>query len=195
MKIAGIVLAAGRSARMGRPKALLEIGDRTFLERAIGILERGGCSDVIAVLGRGEVSGRAGELARAHGAKPVENPGGGEQIESLRLGLAAVPADTAAAVVLPVDHPLADARTVAALIGEYEATAAPIVRPVYRDRPGHPILLARALWPEFADPALEQGARDVIHRHAGEIHDVPIDDRGVTVDIDTPAEYRREIDS
>lgn len=192
MKVAGVVLAAGRSARMGRPKALLEIGDRTFLERAIGILERGGCSDVIAVLARGEVEGRAGELARAHGAKPVENPGG-EQIESLRMGLAAVPADAAAAVVLPVDHPLADAGTVAALIGEYQATRAPIVRPVYRDRPGHPILLARVLWPELADPALEHGARDVIHRHAEEIHDVPIDDRGVTVDVDTPADYRREI--
>ncbi len=194
MKIAGIVLAAGRSARMGSPKALLEVGDRTFLERAIGILERGGCADVIAVLGRGEVVGRAGELARAHGAKPVESPGG-EQIESLRLGLAAVPADAAAAVVLPVDHPLADARTVAALIGEFEATGSPIVRPVYRDRPGHPILLARGLWLEFADPALEEGARDVIHRHAEEIHDVPINDRGVTVDIDTPAEYQREIGS
>ena len=165
MKVAGIVLAAGRSARMGRPKALLEIGDRTFLERAIGILERGGCSDVIAVLARGEVEGRAGELARAHGAKPVESPGG-EQIESLRMGLAAVPAG-----------------------------AAPIVRPVYRDRPGHPILLARVLWPELADPTLEQGARDVIHRHAEEIHDVPIDDRGVTVDVDTPADYQREIGS
>ena len=194
MKVAGIVLAAGRSARMGRPKSLLEIGDRTFLERAIGILERGGCTDVIAVLARGEAEGRAGELARAHGAKPVESPGG-EQIDSLRMGLAAVPAGAAAAVVLPVDHPLADALTVAVLIGEYEATGAPIVRPVYHDRPGHPILLARVLWPELADPTLEQGARDVIHHHAEEIHDVPIDDRGVTVDVDTPADYQREIGS
>jgi CTP:molybdopterin cytidylyltransferase MocA len=195
VKVAGIILAAGRSVRMGRAKALLEMGESTFLEHAIGILAGGGCSDVIAVLGRGEVAGRAGELARAGGAKPVENPGGGEQIESLRVGLASAPADAAAAIVLPVDHPLADAGTVATLIGEFEATRAPIVRPVYRDRPGHPILLARILWPELADPALEYGARDVIHRHAEDIRDVPVDDRGVTVDIDTPAEYRREIGS
>lgn len=193
MKIAGIVLAAGRSERMGRSKALLEIGGETFLERAIGILADGGCEEIVAVLGRGEAGGAAGELARGRGAEPVENPRGGEQIDSLRLGLAAVPADAAAAIVLPVDHPLADAGTVAALIAEFEASRAPIVRPVYRDRPGHPVLFARGLWPELSDPDLEAGARDVVHRHVEAIRDVPIEDRGVTVDVDTPADYRREV--
>lgn len=194
MRVAGVVLAAGRSERMGRSKALLEIGGETFLERAIGILADGGCADVVAVLGRGEAAGRAGTLARGRGADPVENPRGGEQIDSLRVGLAAVPADAAAAVVLPVDHPLTDAGTVAALIAGFEASGAPIVRPVYRDRPGHPVLFARALWPELADPTLEGGARDVVHRHVAEIRDVVIEDRGVSVDVATPADYRREVD-
>jgi molybdenum cofactor cytidylyltransferase len=149
MKVGGIVLAAGRSSRMGKSKALLDIDGETFLERAIGILLGGGCESVTVVLAPGEAAGRPGDLARARGAGPIENPlEGAEQIDSL---------------------------------------------PVYRDRPGHPVLFARAVWAELADSDLEEGARDVVHRHAEEIRDVAIDDRGVTVDVDTPDDYEREV--
>ncbi len=82
-----------------------------------------------------------------------------------------------------------------ALIHAFREAVAPIVRPVYRDRPGHPVLFARGLWRELSDPDLERGARDVVHGHATEIHDVPLDDRGITVDVDTPADYEREAGS
>ena len=194
MKVGGIVLAAGRSSRMGKSKALLDIDGETFLERAIGILLGGGCESVTVVLAPGEAAGRPGDLARARGAGPIENPlEGAEQIDSLRLGLEALPDDAEAAIALPVDHPLANAATVAALIRTFRSTRAPIVRPVYRDRPGHPVLFARAVWAELADSDLEEGARDVVHRHAEEIRDVAIDDRGVTVDVDTPDDYEREV--
>lgn len=193
MKVAGIVLAAGRSSRMGTAKPLLELDGETFLERAIETLEAGGCEPVVVVLGDGESRGPAGEIARASGARVVENPrADAEQIDSLRVGLAALPADIDAAVVLPVDHPLAEADTVRALLRAFADGGAPIVRPVYRDCPGHPVLFARATWEELAGPDLERGARDVVHRYAAEIRDVILDDRGVTVDIDTPDEYRRE---
>lgn len=195
MRVGGIVLAAGRSSRMGSAKALLEIEGRTFLERALGILAGGGCEPLVAVLPEGASAARPGELATAGGAKAVENPlPGAEQIDSLRVGLAALPEDVDAAVVLPVDHPLAGAETVRALVGAFVRSGAPIVRPVYRDRPGHPVLFARAVWGELADPTLDRGARDVVHRHAGELLDVPLDDRGVQVDIDTPDDYRREVE-
>jgi len=195
MSVGGIVLAAGGSARMGRSKALLEISGQTFLERAIDTLTAGGCKPVVAVLAGGEASGSAGQLARARGATAVENArAAAEQIDSLRLGLRALPHEVEAAVVLPVDHPLADADTVVALISAFHADRAPVVRPVYRDRPGHPVLFARQVWEELSDPDLERGARDVVHRHAAEIRDVPIEDRGVTVDVDTPADYGREVE-
>jgi CTP:molybdopterin cytidylyltransferase MocA len=194
MSVGGVVLAAGRSARMGESKALLEIDGETFLERAIGILQGGGCGVVAVVLAAGDAGRRAGELARARGALAVENRlEAAEQIDSLRIGLAALPAEAEAAIALPVDHPLADAQTVAALIRTFHSSGAPIVRPVYRDRPGHPVLFARAVWEELADPDLAEGARDVVHRHAEEIRDVAIDDRGVTVDVDTPDDYLREV--
>ena len=194
MTVGGIVLAAGGSSRMGASKALLEIDDETFLERAIGILLEGGCETVAVVLAAGEASGRPGELARTRGARPVENTiENAEQIDSLRLGLEALPEDADAAIALPVDHPLANASTVAALIRTFRSSGAPIVRPVYHDHPGHPVLFAREVWAELADPGLDEGAREVVHRYAEEIRDVAIDDRGVTVDIDTPEDYEREV--
>ena len=194
MSVAGVVLAAGRSQRMGRSKALLEVEGRTFLEHAIDVLAEGGCAEIVAVLPAGEGSARAGVLARDRGASVVEGAGG-EQIDSLRAGLAALSENVEAAVVLPVDHPLADATTVEALIRAFERSRAPIVRPVWRDRPGHPVLFARSLWPELSDPGLVHGARDVVHAHAEAIEDVPLDDRGVTVNVDTPADYAREVDA
>lgn len=196
MSVAGIVLAAGRSSRMGEPKALLGAAGVTFLERAIDILMEGGCTAVAAVLGPGEVARRPGEIARRKGARPVENPrADAEQIDSLRIGLESLPETAEAAVVLPVDHPLAEARTVQELIRGFRAAGLPIVRPVYNDRPGHPVLFARALWKELAEPDLADGARDVVRRHAEEILDVTIGDRGVAVDIDTPEDFRREFGS
>lgn len=196
MSVGGIVLAAGSSSRMGRSKALLEIDGVTFLERAVETLSGGGCDPIVVVLGAGEAGGDAGDLARARGARAVENPlAGAEQIDSLRVGLEALPAGAEAAIALPVDHPLAGVEVVAALVRTFRSSGELIVRPVYRDRPGHPVLFARAIWKELADPGLARGARDVVHRHAREIRDVPIDERGVVVDIDTPGDYRREVGS
>jgi CTP:molybdopterin cytidylyltransferase MocA len=194
VSVAGIVLAAGRSSRMGEPKALLEVAGVTFLERAIDILRKGGCGTVTAVLASGETGRRAGDIARRKGARVVENPRADtEQVDSLRIGLEGLPEDADAAVVLPVDHPLAEARTVRELIRGFRASGQQIVRPVYHDRPGHPVLFGRALWKELTAPDLDEGARDVIRAHAEGILDVAIGDRGVSVDIDTPEDYRREM--
>ena len=95
--IAGIVLAGGRSQRMGRPKATLKVGDETFLERAVRILGEGGCEDIVVVLGVDDPE--LVDLASGSGARSASSGGGPEQIDSLRAGLRALPADVAAAVV------------------------------------------------------------------------------------------------
>lgn len=190
--VAGVVLAAGRSLRMGRPKALLPVEGRTFLEHAVTVLQEGGCEPVVVVI----PAGAAGLALEAEGAggRAVENHDpDAEQVDSLRVGLAAIPAGPAAAVVLPVDFPRVDPAAVEVLIGAFRLGGAPIVRPVHRGTPGHPVLFARSLWEELSAPGLEEGARDVVHRHRAEIEEVPVDDRGVTVDVDTPADLEREV--
>ena len=194
--IAGIVLSAGRSSRMGSPKPLLELGGETFLARAVRVLREGGCDPVVVVLPPGEAGGAMGEIARSAGAVAVENPEPqAEPVDSLQIGLGEMEDVTAAAVVLPVDVPVAGAAAVRALIAAWRERPAPIARPVHGGKPGHPVLFARAVWEELSAPDLRHGARDVVHRHHAEILEVEVGDPGVLVDIDTQQEYARRIES
>ncbi|MFO7895055.1 MAG: nucleotidyltransferase family protein [Longimicrobiales bacterium] len=204
--VAGLVLAAGRSTRMGEPKPLLEIDGRTFLQAAVEALRDGGCETVTAVI----ASPDAAFAARSAGAAIAQGRPDGEQIDSLRSGLDALDALDAvddalegaphdapdgarqgrvdAVVVLPVDHPRVRPATIGTLISAWRAEPEAMVRPVHRGRPGHPTLFPRRIWAALRDPALPDGARSVVE--AGPVVDVPVDDPGVLVDIDTPADYR-----
>jgi molybdenum cofactor cytidylyltransferase len=192
MMITGIVLAGGGSRRMGRPKALLRVGDESFLERAIGILDRGGCNEVVVVLNDDDPE--IHRLAQSSGARTTRGGGAAtEQVESLRSGLRALKRRVDAVVVIPVDHPLARPDTVAALIAAFRRCGAPIVRPSYNGQPGHPVLFGSAVFPEFLEADLAEGARTVARRHEQEIEEVSVDDRGVVLDVDTPEEYEEHI--
>lgn len=195
-RVGGVVLAAGQSTRMGRPKPLLPAGDRSFLVACISALRAGGCDPVVAVVANGsaEAEDVAAE-ARAAGAEVVWNPeAGSEQIVSLRVGLDALEAqepEVAGAFVLPVDHPLVAPATVRVLI---EAVArgqdAAMVRPVYDGLPGHPTYFPRNTWTALRDRSLPAGARSVLESGAAPIADVAVADAGVLTDIDTPEAYR-----
>jgi CTP:molybdopterin cytidylyltransferase MocA len=184
--IAGIVLAAGRSRRMGEPKPFLRLGGLTFLERAVHALRDGGCDVVWVVAAAGDE--RVAEAARALGARVATNPdAGSEQLDSLRIGLRALPADAEAAAVLPVDIPEADA--VRAVVDAFRATGAPVVVPARQGRHGHPVLFARAAWPELLDVDLPDGARTAVHAHAHDRVEVPVS--ALPDDVDTPDDLRR----
>src|SRR4051794_33132304 len=151
--IAGIVLAAGRSRRMGQPKAFLRLGGLTFLERAVAALRDGGCGEVVVVAGPpDEDAAREIADAAAHlGARVAVNPdSGSEQVDSLRAGLRALGQAATAAVVVPVDVPGIAAETVRAVIEAFGRDPhPPIVQPWDGERHGHPVLFSRAVWPEL----------------------------------------------
>lgn len=190
--IAGIVLAAGRSQRMGEPKAFLRLEGRSFLERAVVALQQGGCDDVLVVAGPREddTARRIAESALALGARAAVNPAAGsEQVDSLRLALAAMRDDARAAIVVPVDVPEVAAATVHALCEAFRRTGGPIVLPAHGGRHGHPVLFARAVWPELLEGDLPEGARTVIHAHAAELVEVAV--AALPLDVDTPDDFRR----
>lgn len=189
----GIVLAAGASTRMGEPKALLEVDGVTFLERAVHLLRDAGCRYVVAVVNDDDWVER---LADVSGAAVVINENeGAEQIDSLRLGIVNLPDGAAAVVVLPVDFPRVSLETVKRLVREFEQSSAPILNPAYNGEAGHPVLFARALLPELLEPALPDGARTVIDRHAREACAIAVEDAGILIDVDTPGDYHQHVQS
>ena len=195
-EVAGIVLAGGRSRRMGEPKALLRVEGTTFLERAVRVLAEGGCDPVLVVVPPGETGKDLLALAGRSGAQGIVNPDPeAEQIDSLRTALHALDPAVRGAAVLPVDHPRVHSATVAALLAAFRESGAPIVRPVHGERPGHPVLFGREVWEELDAPDLEDGARDIVHRHHKEIHEVTVEDPGIAIDVNTREEYGREVET
>jgi len=192
--IPAVVLAAGRSTRMGRPKALLplETGE-TFLSRIVRTLCEADVADVVVVLGHEPEPIVADFERRDVVVRFAINPDFDKgQLTSILTGLRVVDRPgVAAALVTLVDVPLVSASTVRAVVDRYRRTSAPIVRPVSGGRHGHPVLIDRALFDELrtADPA--SGANAVVRRHASALGDVEVEDERAFRDIDTPAEYDR----
>lgn len=187
--VVGIVLAAGRSRRMGAPKPLLEVGGRTFLRAGVEALRAGGCGRVVAVVGTPEAAAEAREA----GAATVEGRPDAEQVDSLRAALAHLPPQTTAALVLPVDHPDIRPGTVRMLIAAAAADPDAVIRPVHGGRPGHPTVFPRELWAALRDPNLAGGARSLVDSPDTRTVDVEVDDPGVVTDIDTPEQYHRYV--
>ena len=195
--IPGIVLAGGKSSRMGRPKALLPIGSSgdTFFDRITRTLLDAGIHDVVVVVGADAEAIRAGTRPRA-GVRIVDNPDYElGQLTSLLAGLEAIDVRrAAAALVTLIDVPLVSAATVRLLVSAQREHGAAIVRPVSAQRHGHPVIFSRTLFGELqrADPV--HGAKPVVRAHAADMLEVPVDDEGAFTDIDTPEDYERFID-
>jgi molybdenum cofactor cytidylyltransferase len=192
--VPGVILAAGRSSRMGRAKALLPCGagEESFVRRLARALSEGGVRDVL-IVGRPDDRALRDEVAAMPGpARFVENPrADAGQLTSLVAGLEAadVPG-TRGLLVTPVDAPLVAPATVAALLAVFASTGAPVVRAVHGGRHGHPVVFSRSVFESLrrADPAV--GAKAVLRAHADAIVNVEVDDAGVVADVDTVADYR-----
>jgi molybdenum cofactor cytidylyltransferase len=192
MSLAGIILAAGESRRMGTPKPLLELNGETFLDRLILTLGAT-CSPVIVVLGSESQRIRQG-LRQSDAATLVRNPGYEQgQLSSLQCGLAAVPSGADGVMFTLVDHPAVLPSTVARIARAFQERAPHelLAVPRFQGRHGHPVCAARELIAEFL--ALPPGAqaREVIHRHREQTAYVDVDDPGILQDIDDPEAYAR----
>ncbi|HXF51367.1 MAG TPA: nucleotidyltransferase family protein [Dehalococcoidia bacterium] len=189
-RVAAILLAAGRSERMGRPKPLLPWGSQTLVAYQVTELAAAGCDPVIVVLGHDA------DAVLPHLDHPrvevVVNPRYDEgRASSLRAGAQAVPYDADAVVVLSVDQPR-PREVVLRLLAEHERSGALVTQPEHRGHRGHPVVLSAALLPELRQVTEETlGLRAVLRAHAGETRLVPFDDAVVTVDLNTPADVER----
>lgn len=195
MSIAGAVLAAGRSARMGNPKALLDFRGRPFVVAVLEALEALDLKHRVVVLGPD--AARVRPALAAHTCLLVENPDPDSgPIGSLRAALAALQAVRPTALLAwPVDVPHVRIATVERMLETYERTGAPIVVPAFGGRRGHPVIWDASLFAELTTSAAaeREGARAVLRAHGERAVTIAVDDPAVIDDIDTPEDYERLI--
>lgn len=187
--VPAIVLAAGASSRMGRPKALLPIGGRPAVDVVAATLRDGGCAEVVVVLGSHAAEVRA--AARLEGVRVVDHPGwAAGRTSSVQAGLRALRPDGGAFVLALVDMPYVAAATVAALLREHAAAPSEVeaVLPTHGGRRGHPILLRRSLFGRVRALGPDEPLSRVVR--AANVREVAVEDAAVLVDLDVPGDLR-----
>lgn len=192
MSLAGVVLAAGRSARMGSPKALLDFRGVPFVARILEALE------ALEVKTRAVVVGtdpRVREALANHDCLVVENPEPESgPIASLRAALRALqPLQPSAVLVWPVDLPHVRVATVERLLETHRRSGAAIVVPAFGKRRGHPIIWGAGLFNELLENATvtREGARALTRAHAADVCAVAVDDPAVIDEVNRPEDYER----
>jgi molybdenum cofactor cytidylyltransferase len=192
--IPAVVLAAGQSRRMGRPKStlLLPTG-RTFVAHIVETIKAAGLAPVVVVSTmehrEAVVSALVDHVPAVHVVVNAEADRG--QLSSVQRGLRAV--EPARGVLLTlVDVPLVAADTIVALVEAWTRTGAPVVRPARGNRQhGHPVILGRAVIDALLAASSESTTRDVLGPWLPHGVDVDVRDDGPFVDVDTPDEYER----
>jgi molybdenum cofactor cytidylyltransferase len=165
--VAGIVLAAGPSTRMGENKLALVLEGETVLARAVRRTLAAGLDPVIVVLGHEAES--AEKLLEGLPCRIVVNPDYARGMNSsARAGIAAVPSGAAAAVVVLADMPLVSAEMIAAVAGRFREAGAPLVVSEYGGVQAPPTLYASSLFSEVGSPEGEGCGKRVIRRHRAE---------------------------
>jgi CTP:molybdopterin cytidylyltransferase MocA len=189
MRLVAIVLAAGEGRRMGGPKALLPLGDGTFLSGACRLFARPGIARVVAVVGA-----EAERVLASGGVPPEATCAVNERwregmLTSVWVGLDAAEALSADAVLVhPVDNPFVAPETIDAVVAAMEE-GAPIAVPSHGGRRGHPAGFARSCWPELRAAPLDGGARTVLAALPDRVVHVPARD-DCLVDVDTPGDLQ-----
>jgi molybdenum cofactor cytidylyltransferase len=188
-RVAGLVPAAGASRRLGRDKRRLPFRGRTVLEVTLDSLRLGGAAPLVVVLEpRSPCRGLPGLADATLVVNPRPERG---MLSSIREGLAALPPQVEAAALLPGDHPFVPPEAVAALLRRFADRRPPLLAPLYGQRRGHPLLLARALFEEAAACDDEVGLRQLVWRRQAELDLLPLDLPGADDDLDRPQDLER----
>jgi molybdenum cofactor cytidylyltransferase len=188
--ISAIILAAGESKRMGRPKMLLPWSGSTVLQTVVSAFQASGVNDILVI------TGAAHDQIDPLIHDPVhavfnENYKQGEMLSSIQAGLRATLHESQATFIALGDQPQIQVKTILNLLEEFKKTTAPLIVPSFNMRRGHPWLVARELWEEIINMQPTHSAREFLERHARDIHYVKLDTPTVLQDLDTPEDYQK----
>ena len=195
-EITAIVLAAGKSSRMGEQKLLLPWGKRSVLGQVIWTIRTAGVKDVLVIVG-GYRELIETEAARWR-ALPVFNPDfeQGEMLSSVQTGIRFLPGTTQYCLIALGDNPQIETRVVkkmlTKIIGEPDETKPKILMPSFQMRRGHPWLIQRDWWSEILSIEPPETLRDFFRRANAEISYLEVDTPSIIRDLDTPEDYKQE---
>jgi molybdenum cofactor cytidylyltransferase len=189
-RIGAVVLAAGKSTRMGEPKQLLLLSGKTVLQETLENVRGAKVSDIVVVLGFAAEA--IAQQVTASGIRIVVNEAYQQGMgSSLSAGLAALDPLTDAALIVLADQPFVRSTTLDQIIDQYQQSGAQIVIPTYRGFRGNPVLLDRSVFPELMALSGDIGCRAIFGDHLEGIAKVAVDDIGVLLDIDNKDDLAR----
>jgi len=188
--ISTIILAAGLSRRMGKPKLLLPCRGKSLVRTVAENVLACGQGEVIVVAGayRREIAEQLSDLQLVTIYNPLFASGQGT---SLAAGAKAVNPSCRGVMVLMGDQPLIIPSLISSLAEFFMNAGCLIMRPTYRGCPGHPVFFHPCLLPELVNLSGDYGARQVLESHRRDLLFHPVDDCAVCFDVDTPEDYRK----
>jgi molybdenum cofactor cytidylyltransferase len=189
-EVAAIILAAGRSERMGVFKPLLPFGAKTVIEACIEYLRAGGVGTVVVVLGEGPSAADLKRHLQDSGVIFAINPDAASEMSaSIACGLREIPESAKAVVITPADHPAVPAEVVQMLINEWKKGAR-LVLPTNKGHRGHPALVDIGFRDELLSLDPSRGLKAFFDAHQEQASRVAIDSNYIARDMDTWDDYR-----
>ncbi len=187
--INAIILAAGQSKRMGKPKPLLRFNDQTFLEQIISVLKHSDVDRITVVLGaEADTIRKSVDLTGTNIVINQDYQRG--QLSSLTAGIKESPEDTEAILICLVDNPFITEEVVNKIVQTFKETNNPIIVPVFDKERGHPTLFSRSLFNELLSAPEEEGARHVLYSNEEKILELEVSEHGIRIGIDTQEDYK-----
>ena len=185
--VAAILLAAGRSRRMGAFKPLLPFGHGTVIEACINSLRGAEVKDIVVVVGH-----RANEIEKHLESYDlgfaINSDPESEMSESIRLGIEQISADAKCVLIALVDHPAVSSTTISEIVAAWERGAR-LIQPEHTGRGGHPVLIDLAYRNELFQLDPHTGLRSFFDAHRNEVVRLPVESPYVARDMDTWEDY------
>jgi molybdenum cofactor cytidylyltransferase len=192
--ISAVILAAGLSSRMSQPKQLLPYAEHTVIEQVVSVLLASPVDEVLVITGHQRTRVEA-RLVRWP-VRIVFNPNYAEHdmLSSVQVGLKALSATSRAALLALGDMPAIEEDVITQLVQAYHAAGDECVYiPSYRRQAGHPVLVPRPYWPAILSLPADDTLRSILRADNTQVHWEVVHTASVVRDIDTPADYAREL--
>lgn len=191
-KIGAVVLAAGLSQRMGKPKMILPWGNTSVIGQVVNILMNSDLDEIVVVTGATDSLVR--EALKNDPVRFTFNPNysNGEMLLSLKIGMQELSPAIKAAMIVLGDQPQIETRVVRGLIKTYLEKDKKIIIPSYNLHRGHPWLVDRELWGQILELNAPMTLRDFLNQNNTLVYHYVVDNECILVDLDTPEEYERQ---